>query len=129
MRLYTVHIRQNSQAPDREAVLVKQGFAWPAFFFRFLWALFHRMWIAAAAIVVIEVALFGVIGAIGLDELSVATIGLGWNVMLGAWGNDLRRLQLRWHGYEEIATVGGRNLAAAERRLFDTIPLARGATA
>jgi hypothetical protein len=129
MRLYTVHIRHDSQSPDREAVLVKQGFAWPAFFFRFLWALFHRMWIFAAAILVIEVALFGALEFIGLDELSVAVIGLGWDLLLGAWGNDLRRLQLRWRGYEEIATVAGRNLAAAEHRLFDNIPLARGAAA
>ena len=32
MRLYSVHLRRHGLDPDRDIVLVKEGFSWPAFF-------------------------------------------------------------------------------------------------
>ena len=40
------------QQPDGQLVPVKQGFSWPAFFFTFLWAIYHRLWLAALVLCV-----------------------------------------------------------------------------
>ena len=50
MRLYSVHLRRHGLDPDRDSVLGKEGFSWPALLFSFLWALRHRLWLAAVAI-------------------------------------------------------------------------------
>ena len=47
MRLYSVHLRRHGLDPDRDIVLVKEGFSWPALLFSFLWALRHQLWLAA----------------------------------------------------------------------------------
>ena len=40
MRVYTVHIADGPTGPAvADAVLVKEGFSWPGFFFSALWAL------------------------------------------------------------------------------------------
>ena len=49
MKIYSVHDRPGSLAPDRDVVLVKEGFCWPAFFLTALWALWHRLWRAFVA--------------------------------------------------------------------------------
>ncbi|MBI2584926.1 MAG: DUF2628 domain-containing protein, partial [Rhodospirillales bacterium] len=36
MRLYSVHLRRHGLDPDRDLVLVKEGFSWPAFLLSFL---------------------------------------------------------------------------------------------
>ena len=40
------------QQPNGQLVSVKQGFSWPAFFFTFLWAIYHRLWLAALVLCV-----------------------------------------------------------------------------
>ena len=44
MRVYTVHLRRHGLMPERDLVLVREGFSWWAFLFTSLWALWHRMW-------------------------------------------------------------------------------------
>ena len=54
MRIYTVHLpaAAGDTGEDRAAaaVLVKEGFCWPAFFFAPLWALWHRLWLFFALV-------------------------------------------------------------------------------
>ena len=57
MNTYTVHLRRHGLDPERDVVLVKEGFSWPAFFLSFLWALWHQLWLAAALILAAHIAI------------------------------------------------------------------------
>lgn len=61
MRSYTLHLPADARPGESveldRAVLVRDGFSWPAFAFTVLWFLFHRLWIAALVVLVGLVAL------------------------------------------------------------------------
>ncbi|MEK9661250.1 MAG: DUF2628 domain-containing protein [Alphaproteobacteria bacterium] len=118
MRVYTVHRLAWSADEDGDAVLVKEGFAWPAFIFGIFWTLWHGMWIASAALFAISLLVGVAIGAAGLsdDVASLAQIVL--HLGLGIFGNDMRRWSLRRTGRVETAVVAAPRLADAERRYF-----------
>ena len=105
MRVYTVHLRRQGLDPDRDIMLVKEGFCWPALLFLVLWALWCRLWWVAFGLLVIEVALSGAVALLGLDPLSEAAISLGFAVIVGFVANDLKRWTLRRQGFVEVAVV------------------------
>ena len=125
MRVYTVHLRHLGLDPDRDIVLVKEGFSWPAFVLTFLWALWHRLWWAAAALFAA-----GVIG--GLLDATAPDIGIDayWggigtvlvSVMAGLFGNDALRWGLARRGFETRAVVAARDRDAALHRFLERDP-------
>jgi hypothetical protein len=122
MKVFTVHTRHGGLDPDRDVVLVKEGFSWPAFLFTVVWALWCRLWLVALAIVVVEVAFNAVLAALGADPASRAAVSLGMAVGLGLVGNDLKRWTLSRRGYVESDIVTGLDADAAEGRFFDRHP-------
>jgi hypothetical protein len=118
MRLYTVHLCHHGLDLDRDIILVKEGFSWPAFFFSFIWALWCRLWWVAAGLLTVQLAVTGLIALIGPDEVSDAAISLGLAVVIGFAGNDLKRWTLSRRGYSEVGVVGGKDREAAEQRFF-----------
>ncbi len=125
MKIYTVHSRTHARPGvdlDRNLVLVKEGFCWPAFFFGALWALWKRLWLAALAIFTAEapvVSLTGLLGA-GPEFRLAAALGLG--LMVGYIGDDLRRWTLGRRGFKETGVVGGNDLAEAEMNALGEYP-------
>ena len=117
-RLYTVHVRAWSAAADREAVFVREGFAWGAFLFSFLWALWHRLWFAALIVVALTLVLALGVDLLRLDEATETLIGLAWAAIVGWEANDWRRRALERRGYVTAAVVAAPNLVEAERRYF-----------
>ncbi|MBM3488196.1 MAG: hypothetical protein FJX67_16445 [Alphaproteobacteria bacterium] len=95
MRVYTVHYRPLSLAADRETVLVREGFHWPAFLAGLAPAVLIADAVPAAGVVLVGLAL-------------AAGLGL----------NDLRRHRLARQGYAE-AVVAAANPMAALRRFLD----------
>jgi hypothetical protein len=122
MRVYTVHLRRQGLDPDRDIVLVKEGFSWPALLFSVLWALWYRLWWVALGFFALQVALSGAVALLGLDPLSEAAISLGLAVIIGFVANDLRRWTLRRQGFIEAAVVVADSRDAAERRFYDHNP-------
>ncbi len=122
MKVFTVHTRCGGLDPDRDVVLVKEGFSWPAFFFSFGWALWCRLWFAALAIFAIEVAVNAGLAAMGADPASQAAVSLGVAAAVGLVGNDLKRRNLWRRGYVESDIVTGDGGDAAERRFFERHP-------
>jgi len=122
MRVYTVHLRPGSDRPDRDAVLVKEGFCWPAFFFSLPWALWHRMWLTA--ILFLAAALLAEVAgeALGLDALSASALSLAMALFIGWGANDLRRHSLKRRGYDFAGLVAATGEDAAARRWFDLNP-------
>lgn len=131
MRIYTVLERRGkpSTDPDRDVVLVKEGFCWPALLFGPLWALIHRMWVVAA---ILAAVWFGVtmlpslVPAGGADLQWLA--GFALLLVQGVLGNDARVWAAERAGFAMTAVVAAANLAEAERRLFGAMgPLGFGA--
>ncbi|MFN4283612.1 MAG: DUF2628 domain-containing protein [Alphaproteobacteria bacterium] len=128
LRVYTVHTapaRAKRWEPlDPLPELVKEGFSWPAFFLGIAWALYHRLWLAAAALVAISAVLgvafeqfqFGRAGS-GLVFLALATL-------TGLMGNDWRRAALRRRGYGEDGVVTAADAETALRRYLDLSAIA-----
>jgi hypothetical protein len=118
LKLYTVHLRTWSAAPDREAVLVREGFCWPAFFFSVLWALWHRMWFAAAGLLALTLGLAVLDDLLALDGFAAEAIGLAAALLVGFEANDWRRDALRRRGYAEAGVVAAPDREAAEHQFF-----------
>lgn len=116
MAIYSVHSRPG--APAEDAVFVKDGFAWPAFVFTLLWALWHRMWIVAAIVFSATAAIAAAASWLVQGDVTVNLASFAVSLILGFEGNDLRRWSLARRGYREIALAAGRNLDEAELRFF-----------
>jgi hypothetical protein len=122
MRVYTVHYRPDAALSERDAVLVKEGFCWPAFFAGILWALWHRMWLTALVFLLIAVVVEAVAELAGLDPLSGATLSLAIALLIGWSANDLRRRALVRRGYDMSGIVAATGEDAAARRWYDLNP-------
>jgi hypothetical protein len=122
MRIYTVHLRHQGLDPDRDVVVVKEGFSWPAFLFSVAWACWHRLWLVALVLLVGEAAVNAAAMALGLDPISLTATSLGFALVVGHVGNDLRRWTLGRKGFLVASVVGGSNADAAMRRFLDHNP-------
>ena len=122
MNLYAVHLRRHGLDPDLDVVLVKEGFSWPAFLLSFLWALWRRLWLAAALFLT-------ALGAVNLgiylfrpDPVSQGILSLGLAVIFGYVANDLRQHKLADQGFALAAVVNGKDSDQAYRRFLDHEP-------
>jgi hypothetical protein len=122
MRVYTVHIRRPPLDPQRDIRLVKEGFSWPALLFSVFWALWHHLWLVAAGIFAAELALASILELLGADPATRAAVSVGFSVLLGVLGNDIRRWTLFRRGYLQVAVVTGDDRDTAERRFWDQRP-------
>ena len=127
MRVYTVHERPVALGQDREIVLVKEGFCWPASLAPILWAPYHRLWLGLIVYLAAAVGLGALAGATGLDEATGTTVAFGFSVLVGFEANDWRRRSLARRGYRLKGVAVGEDLDAAERRLFTAKPAERAA--
>ncbi len=123
LRLYSVHLGRGD-APE-DAVLVKEGFCWPALLFGPFWAFYHRLWLwglawiaAAAGLGLVQDTLPAAAACAGL-----ATVAL--ELLFAAEANDLRRADLARRGWREVEVVGGTDDDTAARRFIDLQAIGR----
>ncbi len=89
MTLYVVQARGTDEAALARARFLADGFSWPAFVLAQLWLLYHRLWLALATWIVLEVAFFFLV----LPHVSgwiAAAVDILARVFLGLEGNRLR---------------------------------------
>ena len=115
MRVYTVHMPPLS-GRNRDPILVKEGFSWPALLFGPLWTLAHRLWLETVGLIFVSIVLAGAMDAFGLDVVMQAIVSLAAAVLVGAHGPDWRRHGLARRGYREIGVIAARNLDEALAR-------------
>ena len=123
MRVYTVHIPPGGGAEN--AVLVKEGFSWPALLFGPIWALYRRLWLGTA----VWIAVLSLLAAAQRFWPGAGSImGLAWiafAVLFAAEGNELSRRALARRGFSEAGVVGGQGRDAAQRRFADLTAIGR----
>jgi len=119
-RLYTVHLLDNAR--DDGLVLVKQGFNWPAFFIAVPWALFHRMWRAAAVLIVLQIIIGAAMAYGGLNETQQGIVSLVVAICIGYAADEMRRSALSRRGYSFEAVVIEENRDRALRRFLEGRP-------
>lgn len=122
MRSYTLHLPAEARPGESEgldrAVLVSDGFSWPAFAFTVLWFLFHRLWIAAL-IVLVGLALLAFGGfALGLSRLAGTLVTLLACILIGLEASSLRRWTLTRRGRPVRDVIVARDVIEAEARLL-----------
>ncbi len=107
------------------AVLVKEGFSWPALLLGPLWSLYRRLWAATlvwfAALVLLTSASY--LWPAADDWFGGAWTGFG--LRFGGEANDRRRRKLARRGWREAGIVGGSGQDAAVRRFADLSSLGR----
>jgi Protein of unknown function (DUF2628) len=109
-------------SPDRDVVLIKEGFSWAAFVFTALWALWHRMWLWAVILICGMFAVEVVLEMLEASPLVATALWLGTAGLMGAFGNDILRAHLDRRGYYEAGPVAALDRDAALRRYFDLNP-------
>ncbi len=122
MRSYTLHLPPEARHGDIEAldraVVVPDGFSWPAFAFSVAWFLFHRLWIAALVVLVgLAAVAFGGY-ALGLPRSAGFVITLLALALIGLEASSLRRWTLARRGRPLRDAVVARDSAEAEARLL-----------
>jgi hypothetical protein len=120
MRSYTLHLpelaRPGEAAGLDRAILVPDGFSWPAFAFGPLWFLFHRLWVAAL-IVLLGLALLAAAGvALGLPTGAGLVATLLASALIGLEASSLRRWTLARRGWPARDAVVAASAAEAESR-------------
>ena len=121
MRLYSVHLGP-ATPQGREIVLVKEGFSWPAFLFTFFWALVKGWWLTAILILAAQIGLSAASYFIGFSAVGDTVLSFAVLFLIGAFANDLQRMELSLRNFHEAGVVAGTNLGAAELRAFERLP-------
>ncbi len=127
LRIYTVHLPTSSlREVVRDAVphLVKEGFSWPAFFLGVIWALWHRLWIEAAALIALFLAAGVILDSLEPGESIQLAVMIAIAVLIGASGNNWRRESLRRRGFVDAGVVAGPDTENALCRYLDLRALA-----
>lgn len=118
MKIYTVHARPGARGGEKP-IFVREGFNWMAFLFTGFWALYQRLWWPAALIVAFHIGL----GALGehhlLSPSSVGAVQLGFQVLVGYFGNDWMRARLRRRGFVMSDVTAADSQLRAEQRYFE----------
>ena len=122
MRIYTAHLRSHDSGRDQEVILVKEGFSWPALLFSVVWALWHRMWLVALGLLAFGTIVDTVLHLAGAGGQASFAVNAGVAILVGCFGNDLRRWTLERRGFISIGMVAERDRLTAERRLFEQQP-------
>jgi len=124
MKVYSFYMRPGADSPGR-AIAIKEGFSWPALLFGFLWAAYHRHWFLALVLALIEIVVL-LAGEQARDllpggEAVLGAVAVGMNLLVGLFGNDLRRVALERRGYVLAGLAAGRDRDNAEQRFLDSL--------
>jgi hypothetical protein len=122
MRVFTIHLSQSALSPDRDAILIKEGFCWPAFFFGPFWALWHRMWFVCLGVFAVIILMAVAEAILRVDPMTYSAVSVGVAALIGFNGNDWRRTALSARGWQMSGLSAAADRDAAFRRFVDLHP-------
>jgi hypothetical protein len=91
MSVFTTHLK-----PGKPPVVVREGFTWWGALLGWLWLLWHRAWVAAAIMLMVDT----LVGRLSM-KLGTPAPGIGLFFLQGLFGWDLVRFGLARRGYAE----------------------------
>jgi hypothetical protein len=118
MKSYTLHVPPDAQPGDAEALeqaeLVKDGFAWGAFFLTFLWFFYHRLWLAGLGVLLALIALGVVFKVLAVPPFQATLAEILVQCLIALEASSLRRWTLERRGQPaiDIVTASDRDEAA-----------------
>jgi len=120
MRSYTLHLPADARPGEsiglERALLVRDGFSWPAFAFSVLWFLYHRLWIAALIVLAGLMVLAGLGHALGLPPGIATLVTLLASWLIGLEASSLRRWTLARRGWPARDAVMAATAEEAEAK-------------
>ena len=115
MRAYTVHLPSEHGA---DPLLIKEGFSLWAFLFPLLWAIYHRLWVESAVLILIGAVLFVAQARWGISPNIATALGLAVQIIFAFEARDFLRANLTRRGWWQPAIIFGRNTDAATQRWY-----------
>ncbi|MBB3570902.1 DUF2628 domain-containing protein [Rhizobium sp. BK491] len=112
-----------SEASDRyrdETRFIRDGFSWTAFLFPTLWMLFHRLWLHAIAVVLLQGIALELIRQPGFFAAGAALL-LGVHVLVALEGPHAISDRLIGRGWKVENLVSAPDLATAEQIHFSEL--------
>ncbi|MCE4222228.1 DUF2628 domain-containing protein [Methylobacterium sp. C25] len=95
MRTYTLHLPDSALRGDArafdDAVVVPDGFSWPAFAFSVAWFLYHRLWLSALLVLALLGGLIVGGRVVGISPVAGTVIALLASLLIGLEASSLRR--------------------------------------
>jgi hypothetical protein len=134
MNTYTLHVPQDARPGDADALtkaeVVKDGFAWIAFLLGplgFLWFLYHRLWIAGIAVLIVLVGFQIGLRALGVDPAAAFLAELLLAILVGLDANSLKRWTYARRGRPAVDAVLASDQDQAAVKAFSRWLAARAA--
>ena len=120
---YTLHLPAGAEPGDAEALeqaaLVRDGFAWGAFLFTFLWFFANRLWLAGVGVLIAVIGLPIALRALGVGDSSAFIAEVLLSLLIGLEANNLKRWT--WRRKKPAVDV----VTAADRHEAETKAFAR----
>lgn len=105
-----------------KVTFVKEGFAPGALVFTALWAIWHRMWVVAAILFALLVAISLSVSLGGLDPAMASLFEIAVGVIFGFEARRLWIMSLERSGYRQTGLIEASNQEAAELAYFAKRP-------
>jgi len=119
MRIFTIYLRRHGLDPEKDIVVLKDGFSWPAFLVGSLWALWHGMWWVALGLMIGAGVINGLGPLIFSDTYSTPVLVTAFALLSGMLASDLRVWTLERQGFVLGAVVSAESPETALRRYLD----------
>lgn len=117
-QIFTVYLKPKDRHVADSAEFVSDGFSFAAFIFSWIWAVYHRIWWAAALQLAFVITL-PILAEEGMITASVAAIAqFGAQLLLGLESANLRHRALLKRGYVLSDVVAEDSLIHAQQRYF-----------
>jgi hypothetical protein len=116
MKIFTAH--RPPQASQEEAVFIKEGFSWPAFFFPVIWLVVKRLWLPLILYLLVVALVFALAARLSLSDTFMLLAALALNLLLGMEGNERRRRAMARRGFIEEGPFVGKDVHEAELKYF-----------
>ncbi|MFO0388577.1 MAG: DUF2628 domain-containing protein [Alphaproteobacteria bacterium] len=118
-KIYTVHVNPDLPQAYEKPVFVREGFNLYALIFMFMWALYHRLWLHAVALIAIQSGLMYLDKENVLSPMTIGPLYLAFQILIGFHANDWLRAKLQRKGYITADITTGESLLRAEQRFFE----------
>ncbi len=114
MNIYSVYT--DSSKNNKEPILIKQGFSFIAGFLSFFWAVYHKMWYAAFAMMLISLLL----RAAGSSYIAYC-VNLAILFIFGFFASEIREYYTLRKGYDLSDIILATNEEEAEVKYYTRI--------